>query len=213
MAHARPGPVPQPDAPASLDTMESLDALFRRIRDGDSDAFNELMTRFQERVKALTHQMLLGFPRVRREYGTSVVYSEWCLRIVKAMPKLAFEPPADFLGYAAMQIRWALLDLVEKAKPNILPAVGGPGSGPDPFSEKPDDMADDPETLAMWGEFHAAVDSTPEDDRRLFDLLFYQGISLKVTSAMLGVPLSTLKCRWQAARARLMLRLKNVLPV
>ena len=205
MPHSRSGLVPPPDP------MLSLVPLFARLREGDPDALNDILTHCQERVKALTHRMLRQYPRVRVQHGTSDVYAEWCLRIIKALPKLASEPPADFLGFAAKQIRWTLLDLVRKLKTNPCPAVGG--SGPDPFREKPDETANDAEKLAMWGEFHAAVESAPDDDRRLFDLLYYQEISLPAAGAMLGVPLSTLKCRWQAARARLMLRLQNVLPV
>jgi RNA polymerase sigma-70 factor (ECF subfamily) len=77
----------------------------------------------------------------------------------------------------------------------------------------PAGSTNDPVKLAMWDEFHTQVASAPPDEKQLFDLLYYQDMSLPAVSAMLNMPLSTLKLRWQNARVNLMLRLKNELPV
>ena len=42
-----------------------------------------------------------------------------------------------------------------------------------------------------------------EDDRSLFDLLWYQGLTMAETSELLAVPLRTLGRRWKLVRVRL----------
>jgi DNA-directed RNA polymerase specialized sigma24 family protein len=67
--------------------------------------------------------------------------------------------------------------------------------------------------LAMWSEFHDTVAALPDDERRLFDLLFYQGLTLPDAGHLLGVPPPTLKYKWQDARTRMMLRFRNDPPL
>lgn len=61
----------------------------------------------------------------------------------------------------------------------------------------------DPEKLSQWTEFHEYVEKLPEDDRALFDLLWYQGLTMAETSELLAVPLRTLGRRWKLVRVRL----------
>ena len=62
----------------------------------------------------------------------------------------------------------------------------------------------EPSDVLEWGEFHKRIESLPNEEREMFDLLFYEGISQPEAAAILRTSLRTVKRRWQ--RARLMLR-------
>ncbi len=68
--------------------------------------------------------------------------------------------------------------------------------------ESPDDSSD-PQKLGQWTEFHEYVEKLPEEDRSLFDLLWYQGLTMGETSELLGLPLRSLGRRWKSVRIRL----------
>ena len=191
------------------DSSPSLVPLFDRLREGDPAAENDILTHCQERLKELTRRMLRRFPGVRRQEETSDVFAAASIRFLKALRELSFAKPADFLCLAACQIRWTLLDLARTGPQQEAARGGGSEGGPEPAA----DSTNDPVKLAMWSEFHDAVAALPEDERRLFDLLFYQGLTLPDASHLLGVPLATLKYKWQGARTRMMARFRNDPPV
>ena len=61
----------------------------------------------------------------------------------------------------------------------------------------------DPQKLSQWTEFHEYVETLPEEDRSLFDLFWYQGLSMEQSSQLMGIPLRTLGRRWKMARVKL----------
>ena len=62
---------------------------------------------------------------------------------------------------------------------------------------------DGPATLAEWTEFHQHVESLPDEDREVFELTFYHGLSQAEIAAMLDISVRTVKRRWQDARIKL----------
>jgi RNA polymerase sigma-70 factor (ECF subfamily) len=60
----------------------------------------------------------------------------------------------------------------------------------------------------MWSEFHAQVDGLPREERDVFDLLWYQGLTQAEAAAVLEISLRTVKRRWLAARVGLGAALK-----
>jgi RNA polymerase sigma factor (sigma-70 family) len=61
-----------------------------------------------------------------------------------------------------------------------------------------------PETLEDWAAFHEAVGRLPEEERAVFDLLWYRGLTHAQAAEALGVATKTVQRRW--ASARLMIR-------
>jgi RNA polymerase sigma-70 factor (ECF subfamily) len=60
-----------------------------------------------------------------------------------------------------------------------------------------------PAALSQWTEFHEYIEKLPEDERALFDLLWYQGLTMADVSTLLDIPLRTLGRRWKLVRVRL----------
>ena len=60
---------------------------------------------------------------------------------------------------------------------------------------------EDPANLAAWAEFHAQVEHLPEEQREVFDLLWYQELSQAEAATLLGVSERTVKRRWACGPA------------
>jgi RNA polymerase sigma-70 factor (ECF subfamily) len=94
-------------------------------------------------------------------------------------------------------------------------STGLPNHDPSDPSTGPGEPAEttfDPSRLAAWTEFHRRIEELPEDDRMVFDLLWYQGLSQPEAAQVLGVAERTVNRRWLAARLKLGEALGGQLP-
>ena len=193
------------------DEQSSLSSLLHRHKAGDREAGNAILAHCHERFKHLTRQMLRKFPSVHAWEETSDVFHNVVLRLTSALREISFDEPAGFLRLAAWHIRCELIDLSRQRRPMFVPASPGSDTAPDPLATKAD-STDDPFNLAVWEELHTRIATLEDDVRRLFDLLYYQGLTQVEAAELLGMPLSTLKLAWQHARAKVMLALGNETP-
>ena len=122
------------------------------------------------------------------------------------------ETPVDYFRLAACLIRRELIDLSRhhfghRAKSTdstdsvSTSDVDSVAPTAQPIMANDDTL--DPEKLSQWTEFHEYVEKLPEEDRSLFDLLWYQGLTMAETSELLNIPLRTLGRRWKLVRVRL----------
>jgi DNA-directed RNA polymerase specialized sigma24 family protein len=86
----------------------------------------------------------------------------------------------DFAGAAAGHIRAALLELARGA-----------------------DTAAASDELLGWVRVHQGVESLPEEERELFDLLLYWGLTEAAVASVLGVSLPWVRVRWSEDRLTL----------
>jgi RNA polymerase sigma-70 factor (ECF subfamily) len=184
---------------------------------GDPGAREELIGHSQERLRRLTRQMLQHYSRLRRWEDTSDVLQNVLMRLGDALRgATTLATPHDLLCFAAALIRHELIDLSRhyfgpqgEAAHHASPPVAGP-QAPRP---EPADQSNDPYRLALWHELHLCIARLPDEDRALFEVLYYQGLTQLQAAELLGVPLRTLKRRWQQARLRLMERFGGNLPL
>ncbi len=187
------------------DTLVRVQGLIARLQAGDAAARDALLGAAGERLRALARRMLQDYPRVRRWEETDDVLQNALLRLHRTLQEVTPPSAADFFRLAALNIRRELLDLVKRyygpqghgAHHATLDAEeGGP---PEPAGES----SLDPGRLAVWGEFHEQVGRLPDEERAVFDLLWYQGLSQAEAAELLGVNERTVKRRWQSARLKL----------
>jgi RNA polymerase sigma factor (sigma-70 family) len=69
--------------------------------------------------------------------------------------------------------------------------------------DDPADTTHEPVRLADWTDFHRKVESLPDQEREVFDLVWYQGMSQAEAADVLQVSVPTIKRRWLSARLRL----------
>lgn len=180
-----------------------------RVRGGDEAAWDDLLTVAGKRLDRLARHMLRDYPGVRRWEQTGDVAQNAAIRLQRAIRAEVPASPKDFFRLAALQIRRELIDLARHhfgphgdAAHHVSdhPALG-PASNNPPAA--PADETHDPAVLALWTEFHQQVESLIPDEREVFDLLWYQGLTQPEAAELLGVPLRTLKYRWRSARLHL----------
>jgi RNA polymerase sigma-70 factor (ECF subfamily) len=194
-----------------------IEACLQRLRDGDESARQQLLQTAYDRLERLARKMLHDYPRLRRWEETGDVLQNAAMRLFRALGDVKPASVVDFLRLAALNIRRELLDLIKHY-------FGPQGEGAHHVTPRPDtetssdNMAPpaqsslDPSRLAMWTEFHQEVEQLPDEERAVFDLLWYQGLSQAEAGELLGVSERTIKRRWQSARLLLHDRLHGHLP-
>ena len=204
----------------SVEQSTELQRLIERFAAGDDSALNELLVRASDRFERLTRSMLNDFSRVRRWEETSDIVQNASVRLFRAFQTTR---PADVRGFfalATLQIRRELLDLVRHYfGPEGLGANHESRSdwaeGGD-LSPAPADQASgsfDLLRLSDWSEFHEQAGRLPDEEREVFDLIYYQGLSQAEAAQLLGISERTLRRRWQSARTALGQALDGRLPV
>jgi RNA polymerase sigma-70 factor (ECF subfamily) len=181
------------------------------MRRGDVTARNEVIAHACDRLRTLTHRMLRGFQRVRRWAETDDVLQNSLLRLHRALAEVRPETPRQFYALAAQQIRRELLDLArQQYGPEGIGANQDTDSGI--AAEKQSSPADEPHTLDGWTRFHEQVEKLSDENREVFDLLWYEGLTQPEAATVLGVSLKTVKRRWQDARLFLFEAMKGEPP-
>jgi RNA polymerase sigma-70 factor (ECF subfamily) len=188
-----------------------------RLQAGDRTARDELIGYADERLRRLTRKMLKGYARVKRWEDTDDVLHNALLRLWKALHKIVPRSPRHFFALAALQIRRELIDLARQYYgPEGMGAKHSSTAQRDSSASMPRaaraDSTLEPSRLAIWSEFHERVGTLPEEEREVFDLLWYQELTQSEAAALLDISEATLKRRWLAARRRLHQALKGELP-
>jgi RNA polymerase sigma-70 factor (ECF subfamily) len=209
-----------------------LQSALDRLRAGDVSARDELIAHGCNRFLLLTRKMLNRYPRLRTWEESGDVAQNALLRMRRALEQIQPASCREFFGLATVQISRELLDLTRHYYGrNKAGAADGPGDSPAPrvaramsqgmqadgqsgdgCGEPRDDDADDPLKLAAWREFHEAVEKLPANEREVFELLWYQGLSQEEAAELLQCDRSTVKRRWRAARTSLFDALRGWLP-
>jgi RNA polymerase sigma-70 factor (ECF subfamily) len=190
-----------------------------RLQAGDESARTELLNCACERLTRLTRKMLKGYPRLKRWEQTDDVLQNAVMRLHRALGQVRPASSADFFRLAALNIRRELLDLAKHyygprgrgTKHATVDEKSDAKSGVVAAHEAADD-AGEPHRLAAWTEFHRQIERLPDEEREVFDLLWYQGLGQAEAASLLNVSDRTIKRRWQSARLRLHEALRGEMP-
>jgi RNA polymerase sigma factor (sigma-70 family) len=196
------------------DSIPTLEFWLDRLRRGEPAARNELIRHSRERFRLLTRQMMRRFPGLREWEETSDVLQGVLIRLDRALQQIDVPTPLDFFRLAAHHINFELIDLTRH---HYGPAGRGthllpPGQIGDLFPE-PIDEAADPFDLAKWGALHEYIANLPADERQLWHLRYYQGLTHEESAALLGMSLRTLQRRWHDALIKCRIRLGDDWPL
>ncbi len=186
-----------------------------RLRAGDDSAREALLVSACDRLSRLARKMLKGYPGVHRWEQTGDVLQNALVRLDRSLRAITPPTAPDFFRLAAEQIRRELIDLARHYYgPVGLGAHVETDGGAEMLGESrsPSDTTHDPARLAVWTEFHTRIGGLADEDRALFDLLWYQGLTQAEAAAVLDVSERTVNKRWIAARLRLREALGGQLP-
>jgi RNA polymerase sigma-70 factor (ECF subfamily) len=190
-----------------------------RLRAGDETARRELLNSACERLTRLTRKMLKSYQRVKRWEQTDDVLQNAAMRLYRTLGEVQPATAADFFRLAAVSIRRELLDLAKHyygprgLGANYASMENERASGTSSAAGfDPADGDADAEQLAAWTEFHTQVERLPDEERAVFDLLWYQELSQVEAAELLNISVRTLKRRWASARLKLHRALDGALP-
>jgi RNA polymerase sigma factor (sigma-70 family) len=186
-----------------------VQGLLNRLRAGDKVAAQELISASMNRLQVLSRKIMGDIPTVRRWEETDDVAQNAMLKIWKALSTVHPETPLDYFRLAAAVIRRDLIDLARHyygprgmGANHANSGLMGDSEMQSPVNLKAADSTD-PETLGRWTDFHEYVEALPDEERTLFDLLWYQGLSLVHATEVMQIPERTLRRRWKTARVNL----------
>ncbi len=196
--------------PSATESTLAVRHWLERHKAGDALARQELLDISMRRLRLLARRILADIPTVRQFEETDDLLQNSVVRLWKYLSDHQPETPVDYFRLAACMIRRELIDLSRRHfghrvnnhhSTSSMSEVDSAGTFRQPIIDGDDTL--DPEKLSQWTEFHEYVEKLPEDDRSLFDLLWYQGLTMAETSELLAVPLRTLGRRWKLVRVRL----------
>lgn len=170
------------------------------LRGGDEAARAKLVNYSCDRLRGLAHRLFQGHPQLRRDAETADILQGALLRLYRALSDVHPDSVAGFIGLAALQIRRELLDLSRRVGGKRLRRNAREDPGSTSWRHEPADDTAGPATLAEWSEIHERVDQLPTDEREVFHLHYYAGITHSEAAEMLGVSVATVKRRWFNAR-------------
>jgi RNA polymerase sigma-70 factor (ECF subfamily) len=191
-----------------------------RLNAGDAEARQDLLTAACARLTRLARKMFHAEGRLRQWQETGDVFQGAMLRLCRALADVTPASLREFFRLAALQVRRELIDLarhyygpagaVVRHRPQSPLTVEA--ETPPPEAADPVDSTLEPSRLAAWGEFHERIGALPEDEREVFDLVWYQGLTHAQAAALLQLSTKTIQRRWQAACLRLHEAMQGHLP-
>ena len=189
----------------SVGTDTQLQGLIDLAKKGDKEAKSLLVDHACERLLKLTRKMFRGFPGLRRWEQTDDVFQNSLIRLHRALATVQVESVRHFFNLAAEQVRRELLDL-KKRHYGVYGKARNHHTDHQPSDDAGGSLSksfEEPDDLDRWAEFHAGVESLPEELREVANLLYYEGLSQDEASEVLGISIRTLKRRWHDTKQRL----------
>lgn len=187
-----------------------VDGCLVRLRAGDAAARDDLLRFAVGRLDRLARSMLhTQFERVGRWVDPDDVVQAASVRLWKALAAVTPESPLHFHRLAASLVRRELIDLARQFygpeglganyESHVPPGSSAGSANPPPA----DPAAPDPARAAEATDLHTLVQTLPEEEAAVTDLVFYQGLTQEEAAELLGVDVRTVQRRWQRARRAL----------
>jgi RNA polymerase sigma factor (sigma-70 family) len=187
-----------------------LQRCLERLQQGDETARKELLEGACERLLQLARVMLRDYPRLRRWEETGDVLQNALIRLDRALQTVRPATLRDFYRLATLEVRRELLDLVRHHFGPL--GEGGRHQSGTLGEHEVGNASLEPGQLAVWSEFHRAVEQLPDEEREAFELVWYQGLGHTEAAQVLDVSARTVKRRWQSACLKLHEALGGELP-
>jgi RNA polymerase sigma factor (sigma-70 family) len=193
----------------SFEKTARIEKCIEQLQQGDEFARGELLNLACDRLMRLTRSILRDFPGVARWEQTDDVFQNASLRLYQALNDVELSDPRHFFRLAALQIRRELIDLARHYQgPQGMGAkhhtqFAGADGDEAAAAYEPSEVTYDPSRVAEWQEFHSRVGQLPDEEREVFDLLWYHELPQEQAASMLDVSVRTVRRRWRSARLML----------
>jgi RNA polymerase sigma factor (sigma-70 family) len=189
-----------------------INNLLAQVKAREPKAREELIAHSLERLQRLSRKMFRKYPNLCTLEQTDDIVQKLVIKLHKMLDELVPEDTAGYFKLASQNLRWVLQDL---ARSNI---AKNKNSGDMSTSVKRNELLNTkdpdggPSSYAEWSEFYEKIELLPEENKQLFDLLWFQGLSQVEAAKFLKIPLRTLRRRWMITRILIRTLIKNQPP-
>ncbi|KKL66431.1 hypothetical protein LCGC14_2145060 [marine sediment metagenome] len=178
--------------------MSDVAGLVVRVRDGDAEAFGDLVARFADMAYGYAYAILKDFHQA--EDAAQEAFVEAFVNLGK------LRDPAAFAGWLRRIVAGRCRRIVRGRKPAASLEAAGEAEAPGESPAEAAQRREIKETVL------AAIGALPEDQRTATSLFYINGYSQKDIAEFLEVRVSTVKNRLHAARGRLRERMLKMVP-
>jgi RNA polymerase sigma factor (sigma-70 family) len=202
-----------------FDHSTQIQRLLDSLAAGDMAAADRLVERSFERVRILARRMFhRQHADLRAFVETDDVLNAAALRLHRSIQDVRPESVRNFFALANTQVRRELIDLARKhvgqdgvKARRVMTMTDTTASGHRPIEDMAVD-AGEPQSLEDWADFHETAAKLPENEREVFELLWYQGLSQDEAAEILGIAVRTVRARWLSAKLLISERLHGERP-
>ncbi|MDX1963968.1 MAG: RNA polymerase sigma factor [Pirellulales bacterium] len=182
-----------------------------RLQKGDESARKDLLERAQKRLKAYATKMLKSFPLVKGRYDIDALVSDVNARLLVSFKnQRKINDVEHFMYTVAKTIRCQLIDLHRKLKKQSEKVqVQNDSSALSKAKAKTMGPVKRAETTEAASLMHSIIGTLKIDHRQLLEMRFYGGLSLSEIASTLGIPISTIKRRYEDAKKEASRRLNG----
>ena len=160
-----------------------------------------------EHLRDVAQRMLGRFPQVRRWDETDDIVQNAAIRLHRALAAVVPNDARHWMALIAVQVRRELLDLARRhASPDShaqqhetnVAQIDGREVEKIALAETSD--IDTLDSLASWAQLHDIAAGLPDEDRELFDLVWYVGATQDEIAALWGCSPRTVRRRWEETK-------------
>ena len=188
-----------------------IDKLIERLRNKESKAREELIAYTLERLRKLTRRMFRKYPGLKTLEETDDVVQKLVIRLHRMLNELVPDNTASFFRLASQNIRWVLYDLARSSANKYRPLNSSDMASTDQQNDHRQPIAPDgePSSLIEWAEFYAKIDQLPEENKQIFDLIWFQGLSQIDAAKALDMPTRTFTRKWTETKLLIRVLMHN----
>ena len=181
---------------------QELEQLLEQYEDKNPDSFARIIELSMQRIQQLAHYKLLNDRFVHADIQTDDLFQSASLRLYKAMKDVRPRTKNEFLLLVGTMIRREILDTARRLRKRCrICRTTLESDGQIDLSHLADDQ--NSYTPEEWICLHEAIDTLNEDERRLFELLFYEGNTQLKAAEILGKSEQYVYRCWRKAKVKL----------
>lgn len=170
-------------------------------------ARNELIAASLSHFQQTARRMLRRFPLVRRWNDTDDIVQNAAIRLHRALATVVPRDARHWFSLVSLQVRRELLDLARQyqrpesaARQHETNRLRIAGEEVQKTALIPAAAGEPNETLAAWTRLHEVAAGLPDEERELFHLVWYGGLTQNEIASLLGCSVRTVRRRWEETK-------------
>ncbi|MFK8111060.1 MAG: RNA polymerase sigma factor [Rubripirellula sp.] len=159
-----------------------LENLIAELNAGDGSVRGDLLSLACQQLTEMTARIHRDFGLTAQDTSTDLL-EQASLRLYQSLHDLPIKDVRHFYQVAALAIRKELIQLCDDSPPT--------------------ESKLSPAAIQQWAHFHETVDGLPDQQREVFELVWYHDLTRDEVAELMSVPISDIRRLWRSARLSL----------